>query len=115
MVGAGGNNMRSYDVTVFDAPLQLSERPTPEPTGEEVLVRITAAGVCHSDLHICEGFYDLGGGKKLNMAERGMKLPITMGHEIAGEIVLAGPQSAPVTPGEKVVVYPWIGCGQCAV
>jgi D-arabinose 1-dehydrogenase-like Zn-dependent alcohol dehydrogenase len=107
--------MRSYDVTVFDSPLQASERPTPEPTGEEALVRITAAGVCHSDLHICEGFYDLGGGKKLNMAERGMKLPLTMGHEIAGEIVSAGPQSAPVTAGEKVVVYPWIGCGECAV
>ena len=40
--------MRSYDVTVFDGPLSRNDRPTPEPQGEEVLVKITAAGVCHS-------------------------------------------------------------------
>lgn len=107
--------MRSYQVTVFDTPLVLAEAPTPEPTGEEVLVRIEAAGVCHSDIHICEGFYDLGSGKKLRMGERGVALPLTMGHEIAGAIVSAGPDSETVTPGEKVVVYPWIGCGRCPV
>lgn len=106
--------MRSYDVTVFDGPLQLSERPTPEPQGEEVLVKITAAGVCHSDIHICEGFYDLGSGKKLNMGDRGVKLPLTMGHEIAGEMVSGGPDAGPVKAGERVVVFPWIGCGKCA-
>ncbi len=105
--------MRSYDVTVFDGPLQLAERPTPTPQGEEVLVKITAAGVCHSDIHICEGFYDLGGGKKLNMGDRGVKLPLTMGHEIAGEIVSGGPDAGPVKAGQRVVVYPWIGCGKC--
>lgn len=106
--------MRSYDVTVFESPLQLSERPTPQPTGAEVLVRITAAGVCHSDLHICDGFYDLGGGKKLRMGERGVALPITMGHEIAGVIEAVGPQATNAKVGDSVVVYPWIGCGQCA-
>lgn len=105
--------MRSYQVTVFDQPLVETEEPTPEPVGTEVLVKITAAGVCHSDLHICEGFYNLGGGKKFRMADRGVALPITMGHEIAGAIVAAGPDSADITPGEKVVVYPWIGCGAC--
>jgi propanol-preferring alcohol dehydrogenase len=107
--------MRSYDVTVFDRPLERSERPTPEPTGEEVLVKVTAAGVCHSDLHICEGFFDLGGGKKLEMGARGVNLPLTMGHEIAGEIVAAGPDSEAVNPGRKVVVFPWIGCGKCPI
>jgi len=107
--------MRSYDVTVFDGPLSRNDRPTPEPQGEEVLVKITAAGVCHSDIHICDGFYDLGGGKRLNMGDRGMKLPITMGHEIAGEMVSGGPDAGPVKAGEKVVVFPWIGCGKCAV
>ena len=106
--------MLSYAVTVFDGPLQRAERPTPQPTGTEVLVKIEAAGVCHSDLHICEGFYDLGGGKKLTLADRGVALPLVMGHEIAGEIVSAGPDSAPVKTGEKVVVHPWIGCGHCA-
>ena len=107
--------MRSYDVTVFDRPLQKNERPTPQPSGEEVLVKVTAAGVCHSDLHICEGFFDLGGGKKLEMGARGVNLPLTMGHEIAGEIVVAGPDSETVTPGKKVVVFPWIGCGKCPI
>ena len=107
--------MRSYQVTVFDTPLEPREQPTPEPTGAEVLVKITAAGVCHSDLHICEGFYDFGGGKKFHMGERGLGLPLTMGHEIAGEIVSAGPDSEPVKAGEPVVIYPWIGCGACRV
>ena len=105
--------MRSYQVTVFDTPLVAKDQPTPEPTGAEVLVKITAAGVCHSDIHICEGFYDFGDGKKFHMGDRGLTLPLTMGHEIAGEIVSAGPDSEPVTAGEPVVVYPWIGCGTC--
>ena len=105
--------MRSYQVTVFDTPLERKDETTPEPTGAEVLIKITAAGVCHSDLHICEGFYDFGGGKKFHMGDRGLGLPITMGHEIAGEIVSAGPDSEPVQAGEPVVVYPWIGCGSC--
>ncbi len=107
--------MRSYQVTVFDKPLEARDQSTPEPTGEEVLVKVTAAGVCHSDLHICDGFYDFGGGKKFHMGERGLALPVTMGHEIAGEIVSAGPDSEPVRAGEAVVVYPWIGCGHCRV
>lgn len=106
--------MRSYDVTVFESPLEVCDRPTPEPTGAETLVRVTAAGVCHSDLHICDGFYDLGGGRKLRMADRGVATPITMGHEIAGVIEAVGPQANGARVGEAVVVYPWIGCGRCA-
>ncbi len=106
--------MRSYDVTVFESPLQVSDRATPEPVGGEVLVKVSAAGVCHSDLHICDGFYDLGGGKKLRMGERGVALPITMGHEIAGEVAALGPDAKGLKIGDKVVVFPWIGCGQCA-
>lgn len=107
--------MRSYQVTVFDTPLEPRDQPTPEPTGTEVLVRITAAGVCHSDIHICEGFYDFGDGKKFHMGERGLGLPLTMGHEIAGEMVSAGPDSEAVAVGDPVVIYPWIGCGNCRV
>ena len=107
--------MRAYQVTVFDTPLVETDVPTPQPTGTEVLVKITAAGVCHSDIHICEGFYDFGDGKRFHMGERGLGLPLTMGHEIAGEIVSAGPDGEPVTAGAPVVVYPWIGCGHCPV
>jgi propanol-preferring alcohol dehydrogenase len=107
--------MRSYDVADFGAPLKRFERPTPEPKGTEILVRVLAAGVCHSDLHIWEGHYDLGGGKRLNVAERGVKLPLTMGHETVGEVVALGPEAKGIRPGDKRLVFPWIGCGTCAV
>ena len=60
------------------------ERPTPKPTGTEVLLKVIAAGVCHSDLHFWDGFFDLGGGKHLKLTDRGMKLPLTIGHENVG-------------------------------
>ena len=97
------------------APLELREQQTPEPAGTEVLLRVIAAGVCHSDLHFWEGIYDLGGGKTLKLTDRGMKLPLTMGHEIAGQVVALGPKARGVKVGAKRLVYPWIGCGQCAV
>jgi len=107
--------MKSYDVVEFRAPLKLMERPTPKPEGTEVLVRTLAAGVCHSDIHIWEGHYDLGGGKKLNLADRGLQLPLTMGHETVGEVVALGPEASGVEIGDKRLVFPWLGCGNCAV
>jgi propanol-preferring alcohol dehydrogenase len=107
--------MRSYDVAEFGAPLKEFERPTPAPQGSEVLVRVLAAGVCHSDLHIWEGHYDLGGGKQLRVADRGVSLPLTMGHETVGEVVALGPAAKGVGVGDRRLVYPWIGCGACPV
>src|SRR5690349_18751814 len=107
--------MKSYDVVDFRAPLQFTERPTPRPAGSEVLVRTLAAGVCHSDIHIWEGEYDLGGGKKLAVRDRGMTPPFTMGHEIVGEVVALGPEAEGVKLGDRRVVHPWIGCGDCVV
>lgn len=107
--------MISYDVARFGAPLQRFERPTPAPQGSEVLVRTLAAGVCHSDLHLWEGGYDLGSAGRLSVADRGVKLPLTMGHEIAGEVAALGPDARGVTIGEKYLVFPWIGCGDCGV
>ena len=105
--------MRSYDIAAYGQPLKLSERPTPKPVGAEVLVRVTAAGVCHSDVHIWEGYFDLGGGKKFRMEERGMKLPHTLGHETVGEVVALGPEASGVKVGSRYLVFPWIGCGHC--
>ena len=65
--------MRCYCVTHHGQPLELLERPVPQPQGTEVLLKVRAAGVCHTDLHLWEGHYDLGGGKKLTLAERGIK------------------------------------------
>ncbi|WP_321953867.1 alcohol dehydrogenase [Paraburkholderia bannensis] len=106
--------MRCYCVTHHGQPLELVQRDTPQPQGTEVLVRVQAAGLCHSDLHIWEGYYDLGGGKKLSLADRGIKLPLTLSHEICGEVVAAGPLAGDVKTGTVAVVHPWIGCGQCA-
>ncbi len=106
--------MISYEVQEFGAPLVRAEHPTPAPKDNEVLVRVLASGVCHSDLHIWHGSYDLGNGRKLNMAD-GLKLPVTLGHEIAGEVVAVGPLVKGVRVGQKYVVFPWLGCGKCKV
>ena len=107
--------MRAWAVVENGQPLQEIELPTPEPTGTEVLVEVTHCGVCHSDLHIWEGFYDLGGGKSMNLKDRGVKLPLAMGHEIVGRVRKLGPDAAGlgVKEGDLRIVYPWLGCGHC--
>src|SRR6202012_4942156 len=107
--------MKSFKVTDFNAPLSEVEEPTPRPSGNQVLIKVVAAGVCHSDLHIWEGGYDLGHGKRLSLKDRGINLPLTMGHETAGRVVALGPEAQGVSIGKTYLVYPWIGCGQCAV
>ena len=96
----------------FDAPLCETIVDTPKPQGREVLVRIERCGLCHSDLHIQDGYADLGGGKKLDTT-RGMSLPFTLGHEIAGVVEEVGPDVSKDLIGAKRAVFPWIGCGQC--
>ena len=56
--------MKSFQVADFNAPLKEVDQPTPQPSGTQVLIKVKAAGVCHSDLHIWEGGYDLGHGRK---------------------------------------------------
>jgi propanol-preferring alcohol dehydrogenase len=107
--------LKSYQVIDFGHPLQNAELPDPTPTGHEVVVAVKASGVCHSDLHIWEGSYDLGGGKRLMLKDRGIGLPLTLGHETAGEILSVGPNVRDRRVGEMVLVYPWIGCGICRV
>lgn len=96
----------------FDAPLCETIVDTPKPQGKEVLVRIERCGLCHSDLHIQDGYADLGGGKRLDTT-RGMTLPFTLGHEIAGIVDEVGPDASKDLIGKKKAVFPWIGCGQC--
>jgi propanol-preferring alcohol dehydrogenase len=83
--------MRAAVLKKFKAPLELEERARPVPTGEQVLVRVLGAGVCHSDLHISEGAYPE------------LPLPLIIGHEIAGEVEGIGP----------VLVYANWGEGKC--
>jgi D-arabinose 1-dehydrogenase-like Zn-dependent alcohol dehydrogenase len=108
--------MRAMQIIEWGQPLQFRDYPTPEPTGEQVLVRVESAGVCHSDdVHIWDGYFDLGGGNKVTLEQRGVTLPFTMGHEIAGEVAARGPQAKGVEIGKRYAVYPWIGCGACVV
>ena len=113
---SGGENamalMRRQSLVKFDAPLCETIVDTPKPQGKEVLVRIERCGLCHSDLHIQDGYADLGGGKKLDTT-RGMTLPFTLGHEIAGVVDEVGPDAPKDLIGKKKAVFPWIGCGQC--
>jgi len=109
--------MRCYCVIHHGQALELVEKPMPEPQGTEVLLKVRAAGVCHTDLHLWEGHYDMGGGKKLTLAERGIKPPLTLSHEIVGEVVSAGAtaqREGDVPTGRVALLHPWIGCGQCA-
>jgi alcohol dehydrogenase, propanol-preferring len=100
-------------LTAYEAPLCETVVECPRPRGAEVLVRITHCGVCHSDLHIRDGYFTLAEGKNLDV-RAGRVLPFTLGHEIAGVVEQAGSAAEGVTPGSRVAVYPWIGCGACA-
>jgi propanol-preferring alcohol dehydrogenase len=104
--------VKSYDIVEWGKPLQLVVREAPEPVGSQVRVKVNACGVCHSDVHIWEGYLDMGEGKKVAFENVGLKLPFTMGHEIAGVVDAVGPD-ATVPVGMPCVVYPWIGCGTC--
>jgi D-arabinose 1-dehydrogenase-like Zn-dependent alcohol dehydrogenase len=104
--------MDSYQVLEWGKPLQHVRSATPQPAGTEVLVRVSACGVCHSDIHMRDGSYDMGFGKAVNLNNIGIHLPLTLGHEIVGKVAALGPQADAVI-GSDCVVYPWIGCGAC--
>jgi D-arabinose 1-dehydrogenase-like Zn-dependent alcohol dehydrogenase len=107
--------MLRYEVVEHGKPLQRAVKETPKPKGKEVLVRVTRSGVCHSDLHIWEGYFDWGGGKRFYVKDRGCVPPFTLGHEPYGVVEALGPDAKGVAVGAKRIVYPWIGCGECAM
>ena len=84
----------------YGAPLCETVVEAPRPQGTEVLVRVERCGVCHSDLHMQDGYFLLGDGKKLDV-QAGRTLPFTLGHEIAGLVESIGPD-ADVEPGAEL-------------
>jgi 2-desacetyl-2-hydroxyethyl bacteriochlorophyllide A dehydrogenase len=88
---------------VYTAPrkLEWQDWPDPRPGPGEALVRVRAAAVCGSDVHGWLGH------------SRGRKPPLILGHEIAGEVVALPEPQQGLSPGARVVVYPFSGCEQC--
>ncbi|KAK5062646.1 hypothetical protein LTR84_004719 [Exophiala bonariae] len=103
----------AWAVVEHGKPLQKIEKPIPEPTGTEILIKVTHCGVCHSDLHFHEGFYERGGGKRVYLKDRGATLPRALGHEIIGTVVKLGPNAEQLSLGASRIVYPWTGCQKC--
>jgi len=101
--------MHAWQTTTPGAALESVDSETPQPKGCEVLLKTVACGVCHSDIHMHDGVFNLGNGKQLEVGRPGMVL----GHEIFGEVIALGPEAQGVKIGDRRVVYPWIGCGEC--
>ena len=94
--------MRAVRYTGPRQPLVLAEVPRRDPGPGELLVRVTAAGICHTELHFLSGLLDLG------------VAPITLGHEVVGRVEAVGAGVDAARVGERVIVYYYVGCGRCA-
>jgi propanol-preferring alcohol dehydrogenase len=96
--------MRALQLTAWKCRPEMREVPDPDPAPGQVVVRVAAAGACHSDLHLMHDF------------EPGLlpyALPFTLGHENTGIVEAVGAGVEQLAPGEPVAVYgPW-GCGRC--
>ena len=106
-------HMKAARIVKVNEPLQVQELQTPKPKGSQILVKVQSSGVCHSDVHVWEGYYEGIGGQPLKTTDRGVKYPLTPGHEIAGIVDNLGEQVEGFSKNEKVLVYPWIGEGRC--
>ena len=104
--------MLSYRLEKFAQPFVEVKSEAPAPQVCEVIVDIKACGFCHSDVHLHDGYFDLGDGAKVD-ATRIVNPPRTIGHEIVGTVSAVGPDVKDVKVGDRRVVFPWIGCGRC--
>jgi alcohol dehydrogenase, propanol-preferring len=93
--------------------LQIQHLETPKPKGSQVLIKVNSSGVCHSDIHLWEGGYEGPSGQFLKAIDRGVKYPLTPGHEIAGTVESMGEEVEGFNKNERVIVFPWIGEGLC--
>ncbi|MFQ5940797.1 MAG: alcohol dehydrogenase [Nitrososphaerales archaeon] len=105
--------MKAARIVKPKAPLNIEELNTPKPRSSQVLVKVGSTGVCHSDLHLWEGGYAGPAGLFMKVEDRGVKFPLTPGHEVAGTVESLGEDAEGFNIGDKVLVYPWIGDGIC--
>lgn len=85
--------MKAAQLVEYGKPLEIREVDIPKPSGQQVLVRITGAGICHSDLHLMEGMFQLP------------FLPLTLGHENTGHVEMMGEDVSGFNIGDPVAVY----------
>src|SRR4051812_17895912 len=93
--------MKAVRLIKPNAPLQLQEVPTPRPGSRDVLVRVKAAGICHSDAHYRSGI------------SRVEPLPLTLGHEVSGIVETVGSEVAQFKAGDRVCIHYLATCGHC--
>jgi len=105
--------MKAARIVKLNEPLQVQELQAPTPKGTQVLIKILSSGVCHSDVHVWQGYYEGIDGQPLKTTDRGVKYPLTPGHEIAGTVESLGEQAEGFSKNERVLLYPWIGEGLC--
>jgi 2-desacetyl-2-hydroxyethyl bacteriochlorophyllide A dehydrogenase len=82
-------------------PLEEADIPTPEIGSSDVLIRVAAAGICHSDAHYRAGISKID------------NLPLTLGHEVAGRVEQVGSDVTRVSVGDRVCVHYLVSCGSC--
>jgi propanol-preferring alcohol dehydrogenase len=105
--------LQAARIVSVNEPLELKQLDTPKPKGSQVLVKVKSSGVCHSDIHLWEGGYQGPEGQFLKTTDRGVKYPVTPGHEVAGLVDSLGEQVEGLSKNDEVLVYPWIGEGVC--
>ena len=105
--------MKAARIVKVNEKLEIQQVDTPKPRGSQVLVKVQSSGVCHSDIHLWEGYYEGVGGQLLKTTDRGVNYPLTPGHEVAGIVDSLGEQAEGFNNNDKVLVYPWIGEGLC--
>ena len=93
--------MKAVRMVEAGQPLEMQDNPIPSAGDEDVLVRVRAAGICHSDAHYRAGRSPMG------------ILPITLGHEVAGEIDRVGSSVSTLQTGQRVCLHYNLSCGEC--
>src|SRR6476659_3861231 len=93
--------MRAVQLVEIGAPLEDAEVSLPDIGASEVLVRVAACGICHSDAHYRAGISSID------------SLPVTLGHEVAGRVEAVGEAATPVSPGDRVCIHYLVSCGAC--
>ena len=93
--------MRAVRLVQLGKPLEDAEVALPEIGSSEVLVRVAACGICHSDAHYRAGISTID------------PLPMTLGHEVAGRVEAVGEKVAHVSPNDRVYVHYLVSCGCC--